>query len=111
MSETTPHLGALLQAMDLPPDLAVHAPLSAQRRLHTMPLRDSVLVKGLPAEFDDNCWLTVADGDEELPQVKLNLHAGKRQYRGCTWRCCPRPVPITCSWATTMFASSWAAGP
>lgn len=82
MSETTPHLGALLQAMDLPPDLAVHAPLSAQRRLHTMPLRDSALVRGLPAEFDDNCWLTVAEGDEELPQVKLNLHAGKRQYRG-----------------------------
>lgn len=82
MSETTPTLGALLQAMDLSPDLVVHAPLSAQRRLRTLPLRDSALVKGLAAEFDDSCWLTVAEGDEALPQVKLALHAGKRQYRG-----------------------------
>lgn len=82
MPETMPSLEALLQAMGLSAELAAHAPLSAGRRLRTMLLRDSALVKGLAAEFDDSCWLTVAEGDEELPQVKLALHAGKRQYQG-----------------------------
>lgn len=82
MPENSCHLDALLQAMRLPAELAAHAPLSAQRPLRTVPLGSSPLVKGLAAEFDDSCLLTVAEGDEDLAQVKLAVHAGKRHFRG-----------------------------
>jgi acetyltransferase-like isoleucine patch superfamily enzyme len=79
---TVASLDELLVTMRLPAQLAAQAPISATRVLRTSLLRESPLVQGLNAEFDDSCRLTVADGVDDFSQIKLGVHAGKRLFRG-----------------------------
>jgi len=76
-------LEPLLRLMPLPPSLVRHAPLSAEKRLRSVLLRNSPLVSGLNAIFDDTCVLTVAE-DMQLEQApfKLVAHGGKKQFSG-----------------------------
>lgn len=76
-------LDPLLRLMPLPATLVRHATLSAERRLRTLRLADTALVKGVAASFDDSCKLTIAEDmePEQLP-IKLVAPKPKRQYAG-----------------------------
>jgi acetyltransferase-like isoleucine patch superfamily enzyme len=76
-------LEPLLRLMPLPRTLMRHAPLSAERRLFSVPLAETRMAKAVNARFDDTCWLTLAEGTDpdEVP-VKLSLHGGRKRYSG-----------------------------
>lgn len=60
--------------MGLPPSLVRFAERSAQLTLETRYLRDSPLVAGLGAEFDDTCFITAPQGShDKLGHIKLAL--------------------------------------
>jgi acetyltransferase-like isoleucine patch superfamily enzyme len=60
--------------MGLPPSLVRFAPNSAKLPLETRYLRDSPLVAGLGAEWDDTCFITAPQGGhDKLGHIKLAL--------------------------------------
>ncbi|WP_374564934.1 hypothetical protein [Ideonella sp.] len=76
-------LEPLLRLMPLPPSLVRHAPLSNEKRLRSVLLRNTPQGSGLGAMFDDTCVLTVAE-DMEPAQApfKLTIHGGKKHFSG-----------------------------
>jgi acetyltransferase-like isoleucine patch superfamily enzyme len=76
-------LEPLLRLMPMPTSLVRHAPVSAERRLRSVRLRDTPLVAGLNVQFDDSCMLTIAEGMEpaKVP-LKLSTLGGKKSYTG-----------------------------
>jgi acetyltransferase-like isoleucine patch superfamily enzyme len=76
-------LEPLLRLMPLPRTLMRQAPLSAERRLFSVPVADTPMAQHVGARFDDTCWLTLAEGMDpaDLP-VKLAAHGGKKRYTG-----------------------------
>lgn len=76
-------LEPLLRLMPLPPSLVRHAPLSAEKRLRSVLLRNTPQGSGLGAMFDDTCVMTVAeDMDPAQAPFKLVVHGGKKQFSG-----------------------------
>lgn len=74
-------LEPMLRYAGFRPDLARFAPVSRERVLHTLRLSESPLVKGLNAEFADNCLLTVPeDALNAAEGLKLTLQGGKRRF-------------------------------
>ncbi|MEK8031055.1 acyltransferase [Ideonella sp. DXS29W] len=83
ISPETPLIEPLFRLMGLPPSLVRYCPVSSTKPLRTMYLRDSVLVKGLDAEWDDTCLLTTVDGEhDQLGHIKISGVAGGRQVSG-----------------------------
>lgn len=75
-------LEPLLRLMPLPPTLMRHAPLSAERRLFSVPLGETPLAQRVGARFDASCWLTLAEGmDPANVPLKLAVH-GKKRFSG-----------------------------
>lgn len=76
-------LEPLLRLMPLPRTLMRHAPLSAERRLFSVPLADTPMAQRVGARFDASCWLTLAEGMDpaELP-LKLGAQVGKKRFSG-----------------------------
>lgn len=73
----------LLRIMSMPPSLARFAPVSAQKSLRTVLLRDSPLAAGQQATFDDTCQVTCVDGElARLNNVKLILQASVKTVSG-----------------------------
>lgn len=77
-----PRIDPLLRSiLRMPPSLVRHAAVSATKALRTVLLRDTPLVQGLNASFDDSCRLTVVDGDQDkLANVKLGVLTPKRVF-------------------------------
>jgi acetyltransferase-like isoleucine patch superfamily enzyme len=76
-------LEPLLRLMPLPHTLMRHAPLSAERRVFSVKLRDAPQASGLGVDFDETSLLTVAEGMQpgDAP-VKLNVRGGKKHFSG-----------------------------
>ncbi|WP_396270023.1 acyltransferase [Ideonella sp.] len=75
----------LLRVMGVAPSLARFAPKSRFHTLKTILLRDSPLIQGMKAEFDETCFLTLpeeADHRSFCAQVTLQGHGGKAHYSG-----------------------------
>lgn len=76
-------LEPLLRLMPLPRTLMRHAPLSAERRLFSLRLKDTPQAERLAGRFDDSCWLTLAEGMDvaSLP-LKLAVPGGRKRLSG-----------------------------
>lgn len=78
-----PHLVPLLRILQLAPSLARFAPLSRDKPMRTLLLRDTALAQGLQARFDDTCRVTVPEGESDsLQNVKLQVPGGARDITG-----------------------------
>jgi acetyltransferase-like isoleucine patch superfamily enzyme len=76
-------LEPLLRLMPLPATLIRHATVSAERRLRTVDLRETPLVAGVAARFDDSCKLTTAEGIEPSQlKVKMAVQGPARKLSG-----------------------------
>jgi acetyltransferase-like isoleucine patch superfamily enzyme len=79
----TPLIEPLFRMMGLPPSLVRYCPVSSTKPLRTMYLRDSPLVTGLNASWDDTCLLTTVDGEhDQLGHLKLSGPADGKQVSG-----------------------------
>ena len=79
----TPLIEPLFRIMGLPPSLVRYCPVSSTKPLRTIYLRDSPLVKGLDASWDDDCLLTTVDGEHDrLGHLKLSGPAAGKQVSG-----------------------------
>jgi acetyltransferase-like isoleucine patch superfamily enzyme len=78
-----PHPEPLLRIMGLPPSLVRYLPLTAQKPLRTMLLREAPLVQSLGMEWADDCYLTVLDGEAEaLNHVTVMAPGPRRSFSG-----------------------------
>jgi acetyltransferase-like isoleucine patch superfamily enzyme len=76
-------LEPLLRLMPLPTTLVRHASISAERRLRTVDLRETPLVAGVAARFDETCKLTTSEGIEPSQlRVKVAVHGAARKFSG-----------------------------
>lgn len=78
-----PHPEPLMRIMGLPPSLVRYLPLTAQKPLRTMLLRDAPFVKSLGVEWSDDCYLTTLEGEaERLNHVTVTVPGPTRTFSG-----------------------------
>ncbi|MGM9487678.1 acyltransferase [Ideonella sp. YS5] len=78
-----PHLEPLMRIMGLPPSLVRYLPVTAQKPLRTMLLRESSLARSLAMDWADDCYLTLFEGeDERLTHVSLAVTGARRTLSG-----------------------------
>lgn len=79
----TPFLEPLMRIMGLPPSLVRYLPVTADKPLRTMRLRESPLAKQLDIDWADDCFLTTVDGGaENLAHVSVSVPGARRQVSG-----------------------------
>jgi acetyltransferase-like isoleucine patch superfamily enzyme len=79
----TPKLEPLLRIMGMPPSLVRFLPITAEKPLRTVRLRDSALVKGVAMDWADDCFLTMVDGAaDRLGHVSVSVPGARRTVRG-----------------------------
>jgi len=79
----TPMPEPLMRIMGLPPSLVRYLPVTVDKTLRTMRLRDSPLVKQVPMEWADDCLLTIVDGQaEQLAHISVTVPGARRQISG-----------------------------
>jgi len=78
-----PHPEPLLRIMGLPPSLVRYLPLTAQKPLRTILLREAPLARSIPMEWADDCYLTTFDGElESLTHLNLSVPGAPRVVSG-----------------------------
>lgn len=79
----TPLLEPLMRIMGLPPSLVRYLPVTADKPLRTMRLRDSPLAQQVAMDWADDCLLTTIDGEAaQLSHVTLSVPGARRKVSG-----------------------------